>query len=265
MLFWLENSCSRVLRYHVLVDDDVRLQAPAYSRRPLDFMAAARPAIVSASASAWQRVMARFRDNRLVPFLARRLSFRRGPISICRQLRRSSGARFQQAFSLEALHFLRGSEHTQTSAGVTHGRKIEVTLPDGEVIVGSTLNYRRDGNGFFLHPAQSVFGELACVRHRHRGPARQIPLSKAQCPMLNAQGNRRSRGKSPGGSTSSRSSVQAWHTVSHANISSAAHVTTVHQAPDHAIALRKHDTRFGWELGFGSSGGDSRLDKVARD
>jgi hypothetical protein len=55
--------------------------------------------------------------------------------------------------------------------GVPHGRKIEVTLPNGDVIVGSTLNYRRDGNGFFVHPAEPqsensrIFVTAAAVRH----------------------------------------------------------------------------------------------------
>ncbi len=34
-----------------------------------------------------------------------------------------------------------------------HGRRIEVTLLDSEVIVGRTLNYRPDGHGFFVMPA----------------------------------------------------------------------------------------------------------------
>ncbi len=42
----------------------------------------------------------------------------------------------------------------RTDPGLPHnGRRIEVTLIDDEVIVGSTLNYRADGNGFFVIPA----------------------------------------------------------------------------------------------------------------
>lgn len=41
----------------------------------------------------------------------------------------------------------------RTDAGhVQHGRRIEVTLLDSEVIVGRTLNYRPDGYGFFVVP-----------------------------------------------------------------------------------------------------------------
>ena len=34
-----------------------------------------------------------------------------------------------------------------------HGRRIEVTLLDNEVIVGTTLNYRTESSGFFIIPA----------------------------------------------------------------------------------------------------------------
>ena len=36
-----------------------------------------------------------------------------------------------------------------------HGRKVEVTFEDGEVLLGTTLAYRNDGSGFFVHPADA--------------------------------------------------------------------------------------------------------------
>jgi hypothetical protein len=39
--------------------------------------------------------------------------------------------------------------------GRGHGRRLEVTFHDNEVVVGSTLNYRPDGQGFFLIPVDS--------------------------------------------------------------------------------------------------------------
>jgi hypothetical protein len=51
-----------------------------------------------------------------------------------------------------------------------NGRKVEVTFHDDEVMVGSTLGYRGEGNGFFLHPAdrrsnnQRVFVTASGVR-----------------------------------------------------------------------------------------------------
>jgi hypothetical protein len=131
---------------------------------------AGRPTLVSASASAWQQVIARFRDNRLVPGYTNDFHPSKPYLSLS-TTPSASDARFTQVVHLEALYFLRGSEETQTSAGVTHGRKIEVTLPDGDVIIGTTLNYRRDGLGFFVHPADPssehsrVFVTATGIRH----------------------------------------------------------------------------------------------------
>ena len=63
------------------------------------------------------------------------------------------------------------------------------------------------------------------------------------------------------------SPVPTWRTVSHANISSAAHVTTVCKRLT-TPSLSEDTTReLPWELGFGSSGVDRGIagDKVARD
>jgi PilZ domain len=59
----------------------------------------------------------------------------------------------------------------QEFEGAGHGRKMEITFLDGEVIVGSTLGYRTDGPGFFLHPADPrsnnlrIFIVTGSVRH----------------------------------------------------------------------------------------------------
>ena len=41
-----------------------------------------------------------------------------------------------------------------------HGRRIEVTLVDDEVIVGRTLSYRPDGYGFFVFPADPLANNI---------------------------------------------------------------------------------------------------------
>lgn len=50
-------------------------------------------------------------------------------------------------------------ERTDTS-GPQHGRRIEVTLVDDEVIVGRTLSYRHDGHGFFVFPADPLANNI---------------------------------------------------------------------------------------------------------
>jgi hypothetical protein len=78
---------------------------------------------------------------------------------------------------LKAVFFVRDFDgdpeyvERRTFATATHGRKMEVTFLDGEVILGSTLNYRQDGSGFFLCPADSgsnnvrIFVVSGSVRH----------------------------------------------------------------------------------------------------
>jgi hypothetical protein len=63
---------------------------------------------------------------------------------------------------LKAVFFVRdfaGNAHyrerkTFTSRG--HGRRLEVTFHDNEKVVGTTLNYRPDGQGFFLIPVDAA-------------------------------------------------------------------------------------------------------------
>ena len=66
---------------------------------------------------------------------------------------------------LDALFFLResapangGDAEIARESGAPYGRKVALVLPSGEELVGSTLNYSRDGNGFFVHPSDSDFG-----------------------------------------------------------------------------------------------------------
>ena len=60
---------------------------------------------------------------------------------------------------LKAVFFVRdfdGDPNYQESkvfGGRGQGRRVEVTFSDGEVIVGTTLNYRPDGQGFMVSPA----------------------------------------------------------------------------------------------------------------
>jgi hypothetical protein len=78
---------------------------------------------------------------------------------------------------LKAVFFVRDFDgnpeyvERRTFATATHGRRMEVTFLDGEVIFGSTLNYRPEGSGFFLCPADSgsnnvrIFVVSGSVRH----------------------------------------------------------------------------------------------------
>jgi hypothetical protein len=86
-------------------------------------------------------------------------------------------AAFVPLAQLKALFFVRDFDgnprHVEEQQFVQRpqGRKIEVTFRDGEVLVGSTLNYRPDGQGFFVQPADTrsnnlrVFVTHAAIRH----------------------------------------------------------------------------------------------------
>ena len=63
---------------------------------------------------------------------------------------------------LKAMFFIKeftepGGEKVNPSefAGVVHGRKIQVTFSDGELLMGSTEGYAPNRLGFFLFPANS--------------------------------------------------------------------------------------------------------------
>jgi hypothetical protein len=78
---------------------------------------------------------------------------------------------------LKAVFFVRDFDgdpahvERQTFDVATHGRRLEVSFLDGEVMVGSTLNYRAQGAGFFLCPADPdsnnirIFVVRSSVRH----------------------------------------------------------------------------------------------------
>jgi hypothetical protein len=126
----------------------------------------------------WSMVVLRYLDGRPVrgfcnDFSASRTEFHLWP---------SVGAPPSQLMivplsRLKAVFFVRDFDgnpahvERQTFATSPHGRKVEITFLDGEVIVGSTLNYRPEGSGFFLCPADSrsnnvrIFVVCASVRH----------------------------------------------------------------------------------------------------
>ena len=62
--------------------------------------------------------------------------------------------------------------------GAGQGRRVEVTFADGEVIVGTTLNYRPDGQGFFLSPADPAANNTRIFVVAKRRPPGTIPVTR---------------------------------------------------------------------------------------
>ena len=124
----------------------------------------------------FQRVVARYRNGRLLRGYTNDFSANRPHLHL--RFHPTSGeAVFVPIVQLKALFFVRDFAGDPTHDDGKHfakapaGRKIEITFRDGEVLVGSTLNFRPDGAGFFVHPADPrsnnlrVFVTHAAIRH----------------------------------------------------------------------------------------------------
>ena len=62
---------------------------------------------------------------------------------------------FQKAGSKLSVDFNGNPQYQERKSfgSKSQGRRVEVTFSDGEVVLGTTLNYRPDGQGFFVSPA----------------------------------------------------------------------------------------------------------------
>jgi hypothetical protein len=130
----------------------LRYEVACAFRRPLvltDFIGSTVTARATAAAT-WQRVIARFRGGRVMNGYTNDFHPSKPYLNLA-ATPSIDDLRFTQVAHLEALFFVRGSEEAQAATPAGQGRKIEVTLPNGDALVGTTLNYRRDGNGFFVH------------------------------------------------------------------------------------------------------------------
>jgi Family of unknown function (DUF6982) len=140
-------------------------------------MAALAPA-VAAAAPGWRKIVVRYRDGHLSKGFTHDFHPSRNQFSLWPSLDAAPSERmFVPASQLKAVFFVRDFQgnadyvEQRTFDGPAEGRRIEVTFADDEVLVGSTLNYRTDGQGFFLTPADSrgnnlrVFVVSSAIRH----------------------------------------------------------------------------------------------------
>jgi hypothetical protein len=112
----------------------------------------------------WHEVVGKYRDGRLVQGYTSDFS----PLKSYLHVSPAPSAKQAQWVSmneLDAIFFLQdpapadGADAVMArESGTPYGRKVALVLPSGEELVGSTLNYRRDRNGFFIHPSDSDFG-----------------------------------------------------------------------------------------------------------
>jgi hypothetical protein len=110
----------------------------------------------------WQRVVVRYLDGKLLRGFSNDFHPDRPHLHLCPTTTCSAGERLLVPIArLKAVFFVRdleGNAQHVDSNEFDHSpraRKVEVTFRDGEVMVGSTMNYKPQGQGFFLTPASS--------------------------------------------------------------------------------------------------------------
>ena len=183
---------ARVLRSQLTKQGNYpRYQAACEFKRPLsidtlaavtkdqqDQTGARQPASASEASqrAAWQRVVARFRNGHIVRGYTNDFHPSKPHLHLTPE-DRAGVPTFVPLVALKAVFFVRDFAGNPSridrsdfeEAG--HGRKIEVAFEDGEVLLGTTLAYRGDGTGFFVHPADPksnnmrVFVAPGATRH----------------------------------------------------------------------------------------------------
>jgi hypothetical protein len=162
---------SRVLRCRAASFDEVmRYQGACAFKRPLEIPdllkqaiakgapATAHVAPVKSGSEHWQKVVARFRDGHLVRGYTTDFHPSRPHLHLSTEPH-SNDTLFLQLSRLKALFFVRdfAGDHMRVERrdfnSAPQGRKVAIAFHDGEMLIGSTLEYRGDGSGFFVLPA----------------------------------------------------------------------------------------------------------------
>jgi hypothetical protein len=110
----------------------------------------------------WHRVVLRYMDEQLLhgysnDFHPDRACFQFSPRVGCPASEKMlvPFARLKAVFFVKDLHGDRNHVDVQTFDHAPRGRKVQVTFRDGELMTGSTLNYKPNGQGFFVLPANT--------------------------------------------------------------------------------------------------------------
>ena len=132
---------------------------PASSGKTRPRLSAAAPA-PDRVASAMQKIVVRYVDGDLLKGFTHDFHPSRAQFSLWPSISATHSERIVVPMSrLKAVFFVRdfdgdpGYRERKSFTVRGQGRRIEVTFADTEVILGTTLNYRPDGLGFFVSPA----------------------------------------------------------------------------------------------------------------
>ena len=121
----------------------------------------------SPQASAWQKIVVRYVEGQMLKGYTQDFSANRPQFSLWPSINAAANARVIVPLArLKGVFFVRdfagnpGYVERTDTGGPQHGRRIEATLVDDEVIVGRTLSYRPDGLGFFVVPADPLANNI---------------------------------------------------------------------------------------------------------
>lgn len=159
-------SLGEILKYQGACAFKRPLSIPELTKRRVAHQeaSAVRPPAPAASIG-WQKVIARFIDGRMVAGYTNDFHPSKQQLHLFPNPRQGEST-FIPLAKLKALFFVREFAGDPTLVerkdfiDAPQGRKVEVTFHDNEVMVGSTLGYRGEGNGFFLHPADGRSNNL---------------------------------------------------------------------------------------------------------
>ena len=121
----------------------------------------------SPQAMAWQKIVVRYVEGQMLKGYTQDFSASRPQFSLWPSVNAAADTRLIVPLArLKGVFFVRdfagnpGYVERTDTGGPQHGRRIEVTLVDDEVIVGRTLSYRPDGHGFFVVPADPLANNI---------------------------------------------------------------------------------------------------------
>jgi hypothetical protein len=117
----------------------------------------------SQSKSAFQKIVVRHADGKILKGYTQDFHPSRPQFSLWPSINATPRERVVVAVArLKAVFFVRDFDgnpkyqESKTFGSRGQGRRVEVTFSDGEVVVGTTLNYRPDTQGFFVSPADAA-------------------------------------------------------------------------------------------------------------
>jgi hypothetical protein len=179
--FRLLQAGSYLLELLPAFADETHSPAPCNESEPGECLTADEPAAAAPTAQAghgWQKIVVRYREGRLLKGFTHDFHPSRTQFSLWPSVNAAPSDRMYVPTSqLKAVFFVRdfdgNPDYTdqRTFDKPAGGRRLEVTFTDDEVLVGSTLNYRPDGLGFFVKPADTegnnvrVFVVSSAIRH----------------------------------------------------------------------------------------------------